>query len=138
MLQAHMVIAAIALLAASQSARAQGVVQQPVVETFGVDTVVSVPDRGSAFLGGVSTARSGYSTYGPLSLNRAYGFDYGYTYIDVSVFIHDFEAMDQALLAVPTEASLRSHSNAAPAADTQPCPPATRAQAAWRALHKRR
>jgi hypothetical protein len=131
------ILVPVMLLAACRSAAAQGVVQQPVVETFGVDTVVSVPDRGSAFLGGVSTARSGYSTYGPLNFNQAYGFDYGFSYVDVSVFIHDFEALDEALLAVPMTPDSPTRTGAAriPVPDPRP---ATRAQSAWRALQNRR
>ena len=41
-------------------------VQQPVVSTNSVRTTVSVPDRGSALLGGVGSAQSGRSSYGPL------------------------------------------------------------------------
>lgn len=135
--QVRWILSGIALLAIGATAEAQGVVQQPVVETFGVDTTVSVPDRGSAFLGGVSTARSGYSTYGPLNLNRSYGFDYGFSYVDVSVFIHDFEAMDEALLAAPANEPSTPVRSAIrnPEPETRP---ANRAQAAWRALQKRR
>jgi hypothetical protein len=132
------ILAGVTLLSACRSAAAQGVVQQPVVEVFSVDTVVSVPDRGSAFLGGVSTARSGYSTYGPLDFSQAYGCDNGFSYVDVSVFIHDFEAMDEALLAAPTIASPPPRSGTLRAPEAAEARPVTRAQAAWRALQKRR
>ena len=50
-------LAAVLFFGATSSVFAQRVtVQQPVIQVFSVDTVVSVPDRGTAFLGGVSTA----------------------------------------------------------------------------------
>ena len=121
-----------ALLLFCTTARGQGIVQQPVVEQFSVDTVVSVPDRGSAFLGGVATGRSGRSVYGPLPLSRSLGFEYGYSRVEVGVFIHDFEAMDAALLnASPAEDA----SAAVPAASASA--PPSRARKAWQSLHRR-
>lgn len=74
-------------------------VQQPVVETFSVGTTVSVPDRGSMFLGGVNSAVSGRSSYGPLRTNSALGWSRSASSATAHVFIHDLAAMDEAVLA---------------------------------------
>ncbi|MCA9079461.1 MAG: hypothetical protein KDA58_02835 [Planctomycetaceae bacterium] len=77
------------------------VVQQPVVQQFGVDTAVSVPDRGSAFLGGVSSAQDARTQFGWGLHGSAIGTARSHSGTDVRVWIHDFEAMDRALLAQP-------------------------------------
>lgn len=89
---------AIALLA--QSASAQTVtVQQPVAQQFGVNTVVSVPDRGSVLLGSVSSARSFGGSRGPALPSSSLTRSVNHSWARVSVFIHDHEAMDRRLLA---------------------------------------
>ena len=125
-----------ALVLLSPAARGQGIVQQPVVQQFSVDTVVSVPDRGSAFLGGVATGRSGRSVYGPLPLSRSLGFEYGYSRVEVGVFIHDFEAMDAALLSA-APAGNPSAVTPVPAAVPSAAVPPPRARKAWESLHRR-
>ena len=80
-------------------------VQLPTFSYFGTSTTVSVPDRGSAYLGGVHRARSGASRFGTPLLpfrNRAIGSDHSASSTRVSVFIHDFDAMDEYLLSQPT------------------------------------
>jgi hypothetical protein len=84
----------------SDNAVAQAVaVQQPAVGIFSVDTVVSVPDRGRMFLGGVNSAGSQRSSYGfgpgQQSVFSQFANSSG---LDVGVYIVDFEAMDQVLL----------------------------------------
>jgi len=123
----------IALLAAiitalwTSAASAQRItVQQPVVQTFSVDTIVSVPDRGRMFLGGTSSARSSWSHYGPGTFGSTFGRGLDRSTADVGVFIHDFEAMDAALL------------NQAARNSPQASRPATRAQAAWQQLQSRK
>ena len=74
------------------------VIQQPVMRQFGVRTTASVPDRGSVLLGSVSSAASGRTTYGPLPSGTAAGFNASASSMDMSVFIHDLEAMDRAVL----------------------------------------
>ena len=86
-------------LAWAAPARAQVVVQQPVVDLFSVDTVVSVPDRGSATLGGVRQNASGRSTAGPFRSGTAWGQASAASSASTHVWIHDFEAMDATLLA---------------------------------------
>jgi hypothetical protein len=89
--------AALTLLA-SRPALAQQAVQLPVVSTTSVNTTVSVPDRGSAFLGGVSSAQSARSQYGPLRSGTNRGMARRATSITTNVYIHDLQAMDEALL----------------------------------------
>ncbi len=86
------------LLIAGQSALAQQAVQQPVVGTMSVNTGVSVPDRGSVLLGGVSSAQSGRSQYGPLRSGTSSGITRQSTSITTNVYIIDLHAMDEALL----------------------------------------
>ena len=78
----------------------QVTVQQPAVQTFGVGTSVSVPDRGRMYLGGVSSGRSARSTYGPLRSGTSLGSEYSGSSMSVGVYIHDLRAMDEALLAL--------------------------------------
>ena len=81
---------------------AQGTtVQLPSYQYFTTGTTVSVPDRGSAYLGGVNRAQSGMNEFGsPLSplKNRAFGSQRSATGASVSVYIHDFAAMEEELL----------------------------------------
>lgn len=87
------------VLSQSVSVQAQQVaVQQPVVATNSVRTTVSVPDRGSALLGGVSSAQSARSSYGPLRSGSSIGLSRSASSMSTSVYIHDLHAMDEALL----------------------------------------
>jgi hypothetical protein len=102
----------IVVIAGQQAARAQQIaVQQPVIENFAVGTTVSVPDRGSMFLGGVGSAASGRSTYGPLRTNSSFGWSRSASSVSVHVQIHDLAAMDEAVLAA---AGPRKHSQIDP------------------------
>lgn len=90
---------------------AQFFLQQPIVQQFGVQTSVLVPDRGSLFLGGVSrAAHSRYSPglfgpgfgpgFGPCGCRgSSYGQDYQSTILSVGVFISDFAEIDRQVLA---------------------------------------
>ena len=105
-------------------ARAQNItVQQPEVSVFSVDTVVSVPDRGSAFLGGVGSARSARNSSGIFRNGSSLGGDRSHAGMSVGVYIHDFAAMDEALL------NSAPRRNARPATKTE-----LRAQSAFRHL----
>lgn len=100
-------LAAGALLCAGGAACGQAVtVQQPSVGVFSVDTVVSVPDRGGAFLGGVRSAgwESSSAGFGPFRSSAFSRFASGSS-AEARVFIHDFEAMDAELLNRPAAAS---------------------------------
>ena len=92
------------------SVDAQTRVQLPTVRTFGVQTSVSVPDRGMTHLGGVTRARAGSQSLGaPLVgrlpgigrpfQQRGFGTGLGTNQSFVRAQIIDLEAMDQAVLA---------------------------------------
>jgi len=121
--------AAMCSVAVAQNAFAQQTVQQPVVEQFSVGSVVSVPDQGRMLLGGISSAGSSQKDFGPLPWGTLSGRSASHSSLDVGVFIHDFEAMDAALLAQPTR---RSQAGSASARFRSP-----RAAAAWRVLRER-
>ena len=93
---------------------AQITVQQPVVRTTGVATSVSVPDRGSTFLGGVSSAESFRNSYGPLRTGTSRGYGLSGGSMSAHVHIIDLHAMDEAILnSVPDSlppVSIRSRS----------------------------
>jgi hypothetical protein len=95
------------------------VIQLPTFRFFGLSTTVSVPDRGSAHLGGVSRSATSRSENGlPLLSSapfagRAFGnrATAGATELggaSVSAYIHDFDAMDEELLGQSAAASHRS------------------------------
>lgn len=97
----------------------QVTVQQPVVATNSVRTSVSVPDRGSALLGGVSSAQSARSSYGPLRSGTSTGLSRSASSMSASVYIHDLRAMDEALLNSvpdsPSPSAIRGGSGMRPA-----------------------
>ena len=102
---------AVAASAATAGAQDGITVQLPTFSSFSVNTTVSVPDRGSAYMGGVKRAASGRNQFGTPLLpfgNRSFGTDRSASGARVSVFIHDFEAMDEYLLNQPTP-SRRPH-----------------------------
>jgi len=95
-----------ALLASAGTTRAQ-TVQLPTFRFFGTSTTVSVPDHGTAVLGGNTTAYSGSNsrgvpllgpTTGPLFNNRGIASGGSTSQISVTAQIHDMDAMDRALL----------------------------------------
>lgn len=116
-----------ACMTSSASAQNQ-VVQQPVVRQMRVGTAVSVPDRGRAFLGGVNKGAVGANRYGgPFRSGTNSGREFSNSSMSVSVYIHDFEAMDEALLN--EAARPQAHH------DTTQLTP--RAAHAWRSLEAR-
>ena len=76
------------------------VVQLPTFHQFSTSTTVSVPDRGSASLGGVRRSATGGSQFGAPGLggNRAGGAAAQGGGLSVSAQIHDFAEMDRRLL----------------------------------------
>lgn len=108
-------VIAVVITAVSHAADAQ-VVQQPVVSGFSVDTAVSVPDRGAAFSGGGLSGQSGSRSAGPLRGTSSTGRSFQGAATETRVFIHDFEAMDAALLSQGQPAP------AGPAASSRPVP----------------
>ena len=87
-----------AIVGSSSILQAQITVQQPVVRSTGVATTVSVPDRGSILLGGVSSAESSRSSFGPLRTGTSRGYGLSGSSISASVYIIDLQAMDEAIL----------------------------------------
>jgi hypothetical protein len=97
-----------AVLGAGTSAWAQGqgqpqvptTVQLPTFSFFTVQTTVSVPDSGGAYLGGIKRARDGSIVrgLGPLR-NRAIGSERGAGGMSVHATIIDHAELDEALLA---------------------------------------
>lgn len=105
------------------------VVQQPVIRQFGVGTAVSVPDRGRAYLGGVSRGATSTKRFGgPFRSGTSSGREFSNSSQSVSVYIHDFEAMDAALLHAAEVSATRNQ----PAGQISP-----RAAAAWDSLRTR-
>ena len=98
----------LALGAESASGQQGRAVQLPTFSFFGGSTTVSVPDRGSAYFGGVHRARSGMNEFGVPLLpfrpfrSRAFGSKRRASDTSVSAYVHDFEAMDRYLLSRPT------------------------------------
>ena len=83
----------------TETAEAQVVrIQQPIVQQFSAGTTVTVPDRGSALLGGVQSGAVYSRQSGPFRAGSTYGHSFHCSTSSVSVYIHDFEAMDQMLL----------------------------------------
>lgn len=93
------------LLAMSATGLAQ-TLQQPVTSRSGVATSVSVPDRGSTLLGGVSSRAAGSNSYGFGRPQSSFGSETTAGSQRVSVFIHDLRAMDEAILESAAESEL--------------------------------
>ena len=91
-------LATVAVQASAQT------VQLPTFSFTTVTTTVMVPDGGSAYLGGINSAATGRSEYGipgmafPGLQNRSIGQTRGSSSMFVTATIHDFDAMDEALL----------------------------------------
>jgi len=90
------------------SAQQAVTLQLPTFSFASVGTTVMVPDQGSTFLGGIDRAADSRSEFGVPGLafpgfqNRGIGQDRSASNFWVSVTIHDFDAMDQALLSTPS------------------------------------
>lgn len=109
------------LTTASTLCAQQITVQQPVVRTTSVGTTVSVPDRGSTFLGGVSSAESFRQSYGPLRTGTSRGYGLSGGSMSASVYIIDLQAMDREILNSvpdsPLAPSMRLRNNSSPVRD---------------------
>lgn len=95
---------------ASTDAQIPQVVQLPTFHSFSVSTTVSVPDRGAAYLGGVSRGAWGSSSrglpglsqvpgLGRLFTNRSIGSSISSSHAYVTATIIDHAEMDELLLA---------------------------------------
>ena len=96
--------------AGTVSAQAPTTLQFPTFSSFSSSTSVAVPDRGSIVVGGVERGAQGLLSQGVsgashvpgagrLFRNQAVGREVGQSSAQVSVWIHDLRAMDEALLA---------------------------------------
>ena len=96
--------------AGTVSAQAPTTLQFPTFSSFSSNTSVAVPDRGSIVVGGVDRGAEGVVARGVpgashvpgasrLFRNQAVGREVGQSSAQVSVWIHDLRAMDEALLA---------------------------------------
>jgi len=86
-----------ALLLCAADVQGQVTVQLPNVQTFNVNTSVSVPDRGSVLLGGVSSARDSRFTPGFSPFGSSIGTERNASSMRATVTIHDFEEMEAEL-----------------------------------------
>lgn len=92
-------ILVIGMVVASRPCEAQQVVvQQPAFQQFAAPTTVLVPDRGAAFLGGTGGGFQARDMRGPIPLGSARAGGAGASSVSTRVFVHDFRAMDEALL----------------------------------------
>jgi len=96
--------------AGTVSAQAPTTLQFPTFSSFSSSTSVAVPYRGSIVVGGVDRGAEGVLSQGVpgashvpgagrLFRNQAVGREVGQSSAQVSVWIHDLRAMDEALLA---------------------------------------
>ena len=105
-----LVVAAWLLLMANGVAQAQAV-QLPTYSHFGTSTTVKVPDRGSMSMGGVKSSSSSESSKGVPGLpfkNRSVGSSSGASNVSTSVYVHDFDAMEEELLGTSAPSSSSS------------------------------
>ncbi|HWB13479.1 MAG TPA: hypothetical protein VG826_29915 [Pirellulales bacterium] len=95
------VLATVSVLTGAAYAQAPAVVQLPSFSTFGVDTSVSAPDRGSVSLGGVGRSSTGSTAFGTGfgPGNRSFGRSLSGSRTSVRATVHDIEALDRETLA---------------------------------------
>ena len=101
------------------------VIQQPVLQQFGLFTTVTVPDRGSMQLGRVFSSSAGRAHYGLLPSVTSTGLQSNASSLDASVIIHDLEQLDretlqQAAAALPAHLRQTSHAADSFKADVSP------------------
>jgi hypothetical protein len=95
------VLAVAALWPAMAAAQLPLSVQLPTIHVFTVQTTVSVPDSGGAYLGGIRRRRGGSSGRGlpgPV-VRRPIGIDFGVAGLSVSTTVIDLDELDAAVLA---------------------------------------
>ena len=93
-----LVLSASILSVLGGSADAQFTVQQPVVGFTSVNTTVSVPDSGGAYLGGVGQFADGERLVGPFRPGSVGGSMHAHSGMSAHVWIHDPAEMDRRLL----------------------------------------
>jgi hypothetical protein len=91
----------VSILLAQFSSRASAqkiTVQEPSLETFGVGTTVSVPDRGRMSLGGVGRGAASRSISGPFRRGTSMGLSSQGSGLSVGVRVQDLAELDRATL----------------------------------------
>lgn len=86
-------------------------VQLPTFRVFSVNTTVSVPDRGSVYLGGVNRTAEGSTRRGvPLlpNTNRSFGKETSTSGVRASAYIHDLDEMDRQIRGSVASSSVSS------------------------------
>ncbi len=82
------------------AAQAQNLtVQEPTLETFGVGTTVSVPDRGRISVAGSGRSAASRSSFGPLRSGTNIGLSNQASGLSVGATVHDLAEMDRRILA---------------------------------------
>jgi len=105
-------VAVIAADVLAQPTQPGNAVQLPTFSFFNTSTTVSVPDRGSALMGGVSRAADGRNEFGVPILgkvpffgrpfkNTGIGNERSSATTHVSAYIHDLNEMDEYILSQP-------------------------------------
>jgi hypothetical protein len=94
------IVVAAAGLCFAQPPQGATTVQLPTFSVFTVQTTVSVPDGGTAYLGGINRGAEGSATrgFGPLK-SRSFGSSWTASGVSVSATIIDHSEIDRALLA---------------------------------------
>jgi hypothetical protein len=121
-------IAVASVLCFGVAASAQ-TVQLPTFQFFSVSTTVNVPDNGAAFMGGINRAASGRNEFGVPGLpfpgfqNRSIGQDMSASSAWATATIHDFDAMDQAILNSPSPNDFANASTSRWNTNFNPAPP---------------
>ncbi len=135
-------LAAVLFVLTAIPVAAQNAVQLPTLSSFRANTTVSVPDRGSVYTGGINRAADGRSEFGTPLLplrNRSIGSERSASSVWTSVYIHDFEAMDEALLGQAGGSTYRSAQRRSPGPSTRtvvgtrPLPGRSRPAGTWQA-----
>ena len=95
----------IILVQYSSRASAQKItVQEPSLETFGVGTTVSVPDRGRMSLGGMGRGAASRSISGPFRRGTSMGLSSQGSGLSVGVRVQDLAEVDRATLDAAAKA----------------------------------
>jgi hypothetical protein len=99
----------------------QVVVQQPQFEQFGASSTVLVPDRGATGLGGNGAAAASRGTSGPIPGGTSRLGGMAASRVETRAWVHDFEAMDRAILGAELpESSVSRRSPARPGPSVRP------------------
>lgn len=113
--------AVLALSIPSAVARGQQVVvQQPQFRQFSASSTVLVPDRGAVGLGGTGAAAAARGTSGPFPAGTTRLGGAGASRVETRVWVHDFEAMDRAILNADTPDSPAPRAPARPRPNGRP------------------